>query len=511
MPPPHTFSSWTESQDPYSVIDVRTDEGWETILSAYSNKNSKPLERIIDIAKEHGAETVLVEYRYVDADWRSEHANFYGSTFVRYPSVCHRLHFFATKLSADLGELDDQAVADSYRGYSVMRPLPETPVGRTMLSPPPELAAATVTVATEVVHLFGTELPITAMPFISQDALYLRCAHASIWMVLRHAHLRHGLPRSLPGDIRDAGVGGMVVGRQLPSDGLSIAQMLGALDTLGLPTGSLDPDMDSGPDIHPSPGSLSLFGIVCRYINSELPPIVVSEGPEGHAWVVVGWKRVPSKGHGQLTLWRHDDARGPYMKILDPWHEAEPDHQGWRRVLPPLLPKMNLDAERAEAAGASQLTRLIDMRGPGDGEGEEPSRAYEALHADQLTWRTFAVSSNEFKSRLRSRDLPESLTQMFRLVQLPRYVWVVEAVDRVARAEHRADVVASAVFDSTHAGARRAIILPLAAHVETVAFTFQPDHQVTDYKTLEHGRAVLGDHIVRQTHATVPPPRDTED
>lgn len=515
---PHTFTTWTESTEPFEVVDVSAEGGWERLRRDYSNivsgtstmSASGQLERVIEVAKSLGVSSVLIEYRYVDADWRSEHTNFYGSTFVRYPSVCHRLHFFASKLSGELTELDDKSVRDAYRGYSIMRPLPETPVGRTMMTPPPELHGAIVTEATEEVHLFGADLSVTGMPFISQDAMYLRCAHASIWMVLRHAHLRHALPRRLPGDIRDAGVGGVVVGRQLPSDGLSTAQMLGALDMLGLPTGQLKPLPDLGPnpapeDI-PDPGAPTLYGIACRYVNSQLPPIVVSAT---HCWVIVGWRRVRSEGHNKLTLWRHDDARGPYIKVENPWGELEADLEEWQHILPPLLPKMNLDAERAELAGAVQLERMIRTRGEADPKNQ--SRAYKALISDRLTWRTFAVSSSEFKGRLRRRRLPETLERIYRLVQLPRYVWVVEAVDRDARDAQLADVLGTAIFDSTHAGARRTLIPPLAGHVEDYGFFFLPDSQQTFRQQLEHGDAVLGDHIVRNTHATEIPPRDTQD
>lgn len=515
---PHTFTSWTAPTDPFKVLDVSADEGWATIRKDYSNLRpdksgsmSRQLERVIGIAQDLGVVSVLIEHRYVDADWRSEHANFYGSTFARYPSVCHRLHFFAEPVIGALDELDSESVRQSYRGYSVMRPLPETPVGRTMLTPPPEMLGARITEATETVHLFGAELSVTGMPFVSQDALYLRCAHASIWMVLRHAHLRHGLPRRLPGDIREAGVGGMVVGRQLPSEGLSTSQMLGALDTLGLPTGLLKPLKDTGPDPAPEdipgPGATTLYGISCRYVNSDLPPIVISER---HCWVIVGWKREPSDGHQKMTLWRHDDARGPYIKVENPWEELEADHQEWQHILPPLLPKMNLDAERAEAAGASQLARMIRAKGENDKQAQ--SQAYEALIAGRLTWRTFAVSSIEFKARLRHRKLPESLSRMYRLAQLPRYVWVVEAVDRDLRDNSLADVLGTAIFDSTHAGARRTTIPPLAGHVEDTGFTFRPDTQQTERRLLEHGDPVLGDHDVRNTHATeIPPPPGVED
>src|ERR1700733_709020 len=84
--------------------------------------------------------SVLVETRYIDADWRSEHASFYSTTYVRYPSVAHRANFFSEPLPSDLGDL--AALQSACRGYVVLRPLKSSPVGRAMITPPPESSRA---------------------------------------------------------------------------------------------------------------------------------------------------------------------------------------------------------------------------------------------------------------------------------------------------------------------------------------------------------------------------------
>lgn len=488
---PLTFDEWGLSKEPGEIVDVRDRSGWDLLRERYADGLDAPLERIIEIAIDHGVETVLVEFRYIDADWRSEHANFYGSTFRRYPSICHRLHFFTSVVSADFDGLAEHA--EAYRGYSVMRPLPGSPVGRTMITPPAELSGAATVKATETVNLFGFNLAVTAMPFISQDAQYLRCAHASIWMILRHATLHHGLPKRLPGEIREAGVGGYVVGRQLPSAGLSVAQMLDALDRLGLPAGLLEPQPNAGPAVRPEPGSLSLYGVLCRYVNSDLPPIVVSYK---HAWVVVAWRRTASAGHTELTLWRHDDARGPYIRVDDPWNEPDPAHDPWRLILTPLMPKMNIDAERAEATGAAWMELMINSWGTmPDG---SRSRAAEALANGDLAWRTFAVPSNGFKSRLAIRGLDASLVSLYRTTQMPRYIWVIEAVDRGARSASKPDVLGEIILDSTHASPRKlAISGLLCGHLEATAFSQAPDHTTTQMVSLTRRSHYLGDQIAR--------------
>ncbi len=489
------FDQWSPDDDPGEVVDVGAPAGWDAIRSNYTAPStpSLPLERIIEIAEAHGVQSVVVEKRYIDSDWRSEHSNFYGSTFRRYPSVCHRLHFFAAQVPPDFGDLNDHK--EAYRGYSVMRPLPGTPVGRTMIQAPPELKAASVAGVPERVNLFGFELTVTAMPFISQDAQYLRCAHASIWMVLRHASLRHGLPKRTPSEVRDAATGGVVVGRQMPSDGLSPSQMLNALDRLGLPTGMLEPANDSGPNVRPAAGSTSLYGVLCRYVNSDLPPIVVSNS---HAWVVVAWDRTPSRGHGRLTLWRHDDARGPYIPVDDPWNEPDEAHRPWKFILTPLMPRMNIDAERAEATGAAWLeiaTKQWSLAPDGTA-----GRAAQAMAVDEMAYQTYAVASNDYKKRLPLRGLDPDLMLLYRTTHMPKYIWVIEAIDRTARRNSQPSVLGEIILDATHASPERlALTGVLCAHVESMAISQAFDHETVRQVKLASIAPYLSDRDARST------------
>jgi len=68
----------------------------------------------------------------------------------------------------------------------------------------------------------------------------------------------------------------------------------GLANALGLSPGlvHLPPDRAENDDA----GMLTLGGILCRYVNSQAPPIVISQA---HAWVVVGYRRVsPESGSG---------------------------------------------------------------------------------------------------------------------------------------------------------------------------------------------------------------------
>ncbi|GAA4881402.1 hypothetical protein [Actinomycetospora straminea] len=475
-----SFLSWSPDDAAGAVYDVTVPGVWEELLDFYAGgAGSRPLERVVELAREHGVRSVVVEQRHLDHDWRSEHGAFHGQLFRRRPSVCHRWHLFTDDVPDDLSRLRPEA----YRGYVVLRPLPSTPVGRTMIAPPPGLADAVRCEATERVSLFGRPLWITAMPFTSQDAEYLRCAHATLWMVLRHAHLAHGLPRRLTAEVHDAALGGVIVGRQIPSEGLSVQQMLAGATRLGLSPGLMHlpatRDEDAAADAvtppaqaapggraDPQAGRLSLRAVLCRYVNSQLPPIVISAS---HAWVVVGYRRDPDDDR-RVTLWRHDDARGPYLEVADPFAEPEDAHRPWQTAILPLLPAIHVTAERAEAAG--RLWFAGYLRRAGD---DEP--VARAAAAGELTFRTYVVRTDDFLEGLLDRGVDPALADLYRLAALPEHLWVVEAVDRAARRAGRPDVVGEALVDATASTHHEPLQEGLVAlHGGRLAHRIGPDH-----------------------------------
>lgn len=167
--------TWSQEDTPAVFVDAMDQAALEDLVTLYTEgRGSTPLDRILEIVSGHRVRTILIEQRYIDMDWRSEHAAFYGTTFVRYPSVCHRAHFFAETVT-DMRDLSWLRAA--YRGYCVLRPLSSAPVGRTMITPPKELDDGVQCFAKEEVDVLGWPMSVTAMPFVSQDGQYLRCAH----------------------------------------------------------------------------------------------------------------------------------------------------------------------------------------------------------------------------------------------------------------------------------------------------------------------------------------------
>ncbi len=95
---------------------------------------------------------VLAESHYIDRDHMEDHSVFYSRNLVPLPNYCRRLHFFSTSLrdtqnllrqllsrQRELNQDKFSALCieksrDSYLGFSVIRPLPGSPIGRTVLA-----------------------------------------------------------------------------------------------------------------------------------------------------------------------------------------------------------------------------------------------------------------------------------------------------------------------------------------------------------------------------------------
>jgi hypothetical protein len=413
------FQRWTPDDEPGDVIDVSDahDIGWSQIKETYAPSGDQVLDQVVEVAKQHGVISVFVERRYIDLDFRSEHSQFYGGTFRRYPSVCHRLHFFTNELDIELKRLGALQMSNAYRGYSVMRPIPTRPVGRTMLSPPPSMQNAALSVCTDEVDICGTLFTVTGVPFISQDQQYSRCSHAALWMVLYLHHLKHRLPRCLPTAIHLATQGGEVHGRDIPSEGLTTSQMLYGLQQLGLSPSQLKlPPTRRGSN---SADEAGLFEILIRAVNSYTPAIVIGEQ---HVWLIVGYRFERSRfGSIKTILIRHDDERGPYLEVKNPWREPTIAHRSWAQAIIPLPQKVYLTGERAEILGRDGfLEGVLGVFG---------KSSQEDLLADRsLVFRTYAIRSTQFKQQLTGRIHPE-IDELYRMTHMPRYIWVVEVID----------------------------------------------------------------------------------
>ncbi|HVC78228.1 MAG TPA: hypothetical protein VND96_17090 [Candidatus Micrarchaeaceae archaeon] len=414
-------------------MDLRVPRAMTDLVSRYASARPDVLEAALAHVFGIGAQTVAIEHRYIDLDYRNEHSRFYSGTFRRYPSVTHRLHFFASPLPAKMEDPATPATfpAAEYLGYLVVRPVPGAPVGRTFVRAGANLESHVGCISNDRVNLYGRDLSVPGAPFMAQDAQLTVCAHASVWMAAYHHHLRFGSRRPLPGDIADAAATALGLGRPVPSGGLNALQISEAVRVLGLPCVAYN--------LRRLPKGEDVFSLICRYLNSSMPVII---GGGGHAFTLIGYQQyVGIDGSKKIRFIRQDDEVGPYQLIDDPNLDT---YSPWDYVIVPLPSKIYVSGESAELLGRARLRLTLSALGrPGD------RALLDGFDRRSLRVRTSLIRSNEFKVGLTRRGLDESTSEMYRRIPMPRWIWVIEATLAAERDRGEQCVVAEAVIDAT--------------------------------------------------------------
>lgn len=443
-----------EDPDPADVVSLLGAKDWADLRGRYDpNLLGRPLERCLEVARAAGAMSVVIETRYLDLDYRSEYSAFFSKTFAEIPDTAHRLHFFRADVATEeLVALSTEASA-GYLGYMIMRPSPLGRVGRTVLVPPPDLKDAVHTAIRDTVDFFGQKLAVTGVPFAQQDTQFGRCAHVAAWICHYAAHLRGEVMRRPMADFSLFADANVAEGRPLPSQGLTGLQLSNLMREFDLPpivyrmgylpgSGQEPPVPPHDDDAHPGTWDTRAIAVLCRFLNSAYPVLV---GTHDHAFVIIGYLREERDGKHWISFVRHDDQRGPYLKVDDILHDVDPStgdtYSAWQLLLAPVPDKLWLLPEAAERTGRELLLQYDRLAGTG---------TFDDLRkGGRLTFRTTAMKSSSYKERATTRGLDDDSIRELRLARLSRLVWVVEAIDRDDRAAGLPCVIGEAVFDST--------------------------------------------------------------
>ena len=230
-----SITDW-EQPDPGELLPLPTGQEWQTLLDRYPSEpavESRALERCFEVLRLNGAQSVIIETRYIDADYRGEYSAFFSRTFQTFSDSSHRLHFFRASLGLDqVYELPENP---GYLGYVIIRPIPMSRVGRTVIAPPRDVASFVRTMVQDRVNLFGQTLIAEGVPFMQQDTQLGRCAHVAAWVCHYSGHLRGDVGRRLISEFALSIDPGLGLSRLVPSAGLSANQMLELLRIFELP------------------------------------------------------------------------------------------------------------------------------------------------------------------------------------------------------------------------------------------------------------------------------------
>jgi len=400
---------------------------------------------------ELGARTIVGESRYIDRHFMDEYALFYSRMLQPPANTVTRLHFFEKKFGdpelrgwmaeafrGRKGILDTiRAQAGRYLGFTCVRPIHDSPIGRTVVErwpdgPKPRSIWA---VGEHPVHIGNLEFDVTGLPFQQQEAAVGACATVAIWSALSRVARQEGMRAPTPAEIAEAverPPRPFVRGLFTPTTGFTADQVCAAIQMFGFTPAVVGGDR---PDLL----ALALHS----YLQSRIPVVMILRGgSKGHAVTAVGFQlsgsdrpdlepSVSTRSMQLQKIYVHDDRIGPYARAtLTPFHiqnvDAIPDVQGLRfgiehrggklehwtlaMIVAPLYPKIRLSIGSLLGI-ATAMQKMVELAVGDDKFDLRVDLRYER--------------SGEYLSSLTKRVQPALGVAMASRVALPRWCGIV--------------------------------------------------------------------------------------
>jgi hypothetical protein len=417
-------------------------------------KNKRHYQYFTSYLGEHGlaAKTMVLEDKYVSKDFLHDYASYYAFCFEDYPKFCKRIHFFGQEFSKDqlqqcLLNTEESDLWDSYLGFIVIKPIPITVIGYTVLKfysngDNPDLRKFWGHREYKV-HFFGKELRIASLAFQEQDSVLAACATTAIWSMLNKASADFHTILKVPSEItKDADKLSNDGSRLFPNKGLDILQICQAINNSGLAPevrlGSyLTQDEEERDDLFIP--NLHLKKIVNAYEFIGIPIILGIKVPTldesgsdtygHHAIAVSGHKTCDSDdAQNKESLWIanrinklyvHDDQFGPFARveflgdvgIESPWTSVH--RKNWATyvvsIIIPLYPKIRIPYEDIEVIVIGLNGILL--------------RAFEYNLEGLLFWDIKLNYSEGFKKIVLGSDIEENKKLQLLEKSLPKYIW----------------------------------------------------------------------------------------
>lgn len=437
--------------------------------------------------------TIVQEPHYIDKDYLHDFAGYYVSCFHTYRRVTHRLHFFAHEFSQEDftallakrdGPLTEETLQSNYLGFIVVKPLPETVIGRTCIRTySTENGKRSYPVLQNYsVHLAGLTLCVKSLAFQEQDSVAAACATSALWSCFHATGKYFHHPILSPTEITKAAAVSLPDQevpntRIFPNKGLSATQMANAITAVGL-----EPQILSASSQHLVKSTLY------AYLKGQIPVLLgfglVDYDPSKTEQIVYGRHAVAVSGysldHGDLVpegttglqlkasrmqkIYVHDDQLGPFARmnfIRLPAAHFQSNAVGtmdvmsteWRSshgspavvglpniMVLPLYKKIRIPFQLIHDM-ALELDQLIEM-----------IRSVHVQTMPRLEWDIYLTTGSDFKQSIRNEnteDLGDAILDVL-TASLPRFTWRITATSGDA-------TVCDLLFDAT--GLEQSVLL----------------------------------------------------
>lgn len=287
--------------------------------------------------------TIVVENYYVDRDYLQDYAEYYDRCFSDYPRRTRRLHFFSLDFSADefesavINTSDNDMplkLSEHYLGFIVVKPLPQTIIGRTCLKTYcDDLGRRNFPcLRSYPVNLYGLELEVSSLAYQEQDQVVAACATSALWTCLQGTGklFQHSIPApveitkwasdQIPDNVLAVGA------RAFPSNGLTARQMAHAIRRV-----------DLEPQIIRANVKYNLDSALYAYLKGKIPSILsarlvrYTDGQQTtvgmHAVAITGYSLREDANYDYSSddfklraskidkIYVHDDQLGPFCRL----------------------------------------------------------------------------------------------------------------------------------------------------------------------------------------------------
>jgi len=397
------------------------------------------------------AASIVVEDPYTDGDFLDDYTSYYARCYSAFGRRCKRLHFFRRELTKEsfleilLQPQDEggKALQVDYLGFVVVRPLPQTVIGRCVLKTYDDDGGARrhfPVNRTYKVNLFGLSLHVDGLAYQEQDTVLAACATVALWSAFHRTGDLFGTAIPTPALITQAAtqaVHSVHYGRPIPQHGLRVEEMCAAIRHNGLEPEAVNLQRTA---------NVPLASLLYGYLRMGLPAILIVEIPG------VGWHAITLTGYSLLAapcrnqevpgnpaiapmvglridrFYGHDDQIGPNARLIiqdaptpipaqtrspirfqSTWADARGDHYLYpMAVVVPIYNKIRLTFLEVQAW-------ITPLHAVFAGAFPEPAR---------IEWDVSLVLSNDFKRELKSdTNLSSGVRESLLLTHHPRFWW----------------------------------------------------------------------------------------
>jgi hypothetical protein len=435
------FKYKTNSLEPF-YIDPTDPESPERAWSALQRRVPTLSGWGVDIlrkALDGFVQSIVLEPHYNCKDHRNLFTHFYSKKFMAGSPECSRLHFFKTsKINTKRMLTRPDEFQNDYLGFSIIRPVAERCLGRTILNPygiGRHIDDNFFLIKTPfAVQISGQKYVVEGYPYTSQDADATLCAHSALWTVCRYLSERYKCYKELyPYDFIRMTESGE--GRAVPYRGMTYTDYCRILSEFGtFPvyralqlSGKWDPEA---------------FEDICAYVESGFPALASLRNTNrdfGHVVNLIGHTLDYQRPTGSSEFVSSsvflkqfivmDDNTPPYSLLgyAGDFENYGKEYQtqageeitisSMQTVTCPLPEKVFLPAKDARMKAMTLAKKCLD----------EIRRTGSGPYVTRLFVTTGAsLQKRKLDSVTASPDRPDRASTLVTNLHLPHFVWIME-------------------------------------------------------------------------------------